>query len=677
MTLNKQLLAVSLIMLCLPWAGCQYLQEMHGIMRTSQAQALMASSKAVAAVFSQQAALLYPHGERYPTANGNTQLPASLYFSPLQTSLWIDGYDEGWESLPETRYPHPVDNQQRTSVRSGKFNQQLFLWFEVTDQQVVYNNPGTSLLEDGDRLVLMTSSATYSFTTSAPGNVSARHLSGAKTGQREPAITAYWQETEQGYNLEIQLPMALAGARLGFYIVDQDTDHISRYGQLTLSDRRPPLFIYQPPDLQQQLAIFQQPGQRLRIIDSYGWTLSASGSLQQPRAPAGNWVIRRFYRLLLNNNPEDYPAYTEQSRQRDEISKAFDGFSSSVWYRDSLRPNQLLLASATPIIEQDTIVAVLLAEQSSEQLAALSDGAFSRLLLLSIGAISLVAVALLGYASWLSWRIRRLSHAASKVVSADGKLVGQFPDSRAADEVGELTRSYGQLLQRIGEYTEYLQTLSRKLSHELRTPLAIIHSSLDNLGNQPLDEASQRYQDRAKHGALRLGKILTAMSEASRVEASIEQADSESVDMVDFLSALTRAYQDVYSDHRIQLQLNSGNEADNTLIVVPDLLAQMLDKLVDNAASFCPSGGSITLAYQATASLIKLSVDNDGPLLPAKMRNQLFDNLVSLRDNDPQAAHLGLGLHIVKLIVQSHRGSIRADNRDDLGGVIFTVTLPR
>jgi signal transduction histidine kinase len=167
------------------------------------------------------------------------------------------------------------------------------------------------------------------------------------------------------------------------------------------------------------------------------------------------------------------------------------------------------------------------------------------------------------------------------------------------------------------------------------------------------------------------------MSEASRVEASIEQAESESIDMLSFLSALTRAYQDVYSDQLIQLQLNSNIEADNTLQAIPDLLAQMLDKLVDNAASFCPSGGSITLGYQVTTSHVVLSVDNDGPLLPAKMRNQLFDNLVSLRDNDPQAAHLGLGLHIVKLIVQSHRGSIAADNRDDLGGVVFTITLPR
>ena len=343
----------------------------------------------------------------------------------------------------------------------------------------------------------------------------------------------------------------------------------------------------------------------------------------------------------------------------------------------SCPPNQPLLASATPIIEQGNIVGVLLAEQSSEQLTALTDGAFSRLLLLSMGAICLVAFALLGYASWLSWRIRRLSHAARKVVSDDGKLVGQFPVSQAADEIGELTRSYGQLLQRIGEYTGYLQTLSRKLSHELRTPLAIIHSSLDNLGNQPLDDASQRYQDRAKHGALRLGKILTAMSEASRVEASIEQAESEQVDMLALLSALTRAYEDVYTDQRIRLQHTSNTGADNTLLAVPDLLAQMLDKLVDNAASFCPIGGSITLGYQATASHIVLSVDNDGPLLPAKMRSQLFDNLVSLRDNDPQTAHLGLGLHIVKLIVQSHRGSITADNRADLGGVVFTVTLPR
>ena len=100
MTLNKQLLAVSLILLCLPWAGCQYLQEMNGIMRASQSQALLASSEAIAAVFSQQAALLFPHGQRYPDASETSQQAESLYFTPRATNLWIDGYDEGWETLP-------------------------------------------------------------------------------------------------------------------------------------------------------------------------------------------------------------------------------------------------------------------------------------------------------------------------------------------------------------------------------------------------------------------------------------------------------------------------------------------------------------------------------------------------------------------------------------------------
>ena len=683
MTLNKQLLCVSLVLLCLPWAGCQYLREMEQIMRDGQQQTLMATTKTMAAVLSTQADLLYPHGIRYGYGENQNETAESLYFSPSPAAQWIDGYSDNWETIPEVDYYNPTNGDEGISLRTAIYGDQLFLFFDIKDDQVIFNNPTNSLMDDGDRIVLVTGNATYRFTTSAPGKVTARYVNGSLGIYRESTIAAYWQDTNDGFSLEIQLPYELANKRLGFYFVDQDQepDHQTSqsYGNIDRESDTPPPFIYQPEALKQQLDVFEQPGLRFSIVDPYYWLLATSGQLiEHTQDSKSHWVIRRLYRFILNSQSDSMPIFTDQNASRQEVINAFNGDSKSAWYKDSSQPNFHVISSAVPIIEGDDIVGVLVAEQSSAQLTALADSAFSRLLVISFAAIFAVGLGLLGYASWLSWRIKHLSQAANHVMSPDGKILDNFPTSQARDEIGELTRNYGLLLKQIGEYTDYLQTLSRKLSHELRTPLAIIHSSLDNLGNQSIDEKSRLYHQRAKEGTLRLGNIITAMSEASRVEESISNSEPEQIHIVDLLTGLVHAYQDIYTQQEIRLL--HPNDIDNDskqVLAVADLLIQMLDKLIDNAVSFCPTGGLIELAYELNAYTLIIRVANEGPLLPETMRNQLFDNMVSLRTAQKENTHLGLGLHIVKLIVQSHQGQIRAENKPDNSGVVFTVEIPR
>jgi signal transduction histidine kinase len=286
-------------------------------------------------------------------------------------------------------------------------------------------------------------------------------------------------------------------------------------------------------------------------------------------------------------------------------------------------------------------------------------------------------------------RIRRLSRASSQVINADGSLNDNFPVSHSNDEIGELSRQYAQLLERLRDYTDYLRSLSRKLSHELRTPIAVIQSSLDNLEQQP--EAGAVYLQRAREGLSRLGNILTAMSEATRLEESVHSNQAEEFDLVVLCRDLFAAYRGVYSDHSLEFNC----ELDSwPMLGVPDLIAQMLDKLIDNAASFTPPGGCITMTLRPQGagtlrpqgvggspllgvggSLVELSVANEGPLLPQSMQQQLFDSMVSVRESSDRV-HLGLGLHIVRLIVDFHAGSVQAQNLEDGSGVIFRVSFP-
>jgi signal transduction histidine kinase len=190
------------------------------------------------------------------------------------------------------------------------------------------------------------------------------------------------------------------------------------------------------------------------------------------------------------------------------------------------------------------------------------------------------------------------------------------------------------------------------------------------------------YVARAREGLQRLNSILTAMSEANRLEESIRNNQAVEMDLVPLLQEVFQAYREVYPQHQLALEL----QADSARIMgVPDLVVQALDKLMANAASFCPAGGNIELRLTPADSSWDISVTNEGPALPAELQERLFDPMVSLRDtatqgspNDKDAGgvHLGLGLHIVRLIVGFHRGQAWATNLADKQGVCLTLRLP-
>ena len=226
------------------------------------------------------------------------------------------------------------------------------------------------------------------------------------------------------------------------------------------------------------------------------------------------------------------------------------------------------------------------------------------------------------------------------------------------------------MLRQLADYNEYLRSLASKLSHELRTPLAIVTSSLENLEHEQLDDASAGYTARAREGADRLRRILAAMSEANRVEELMEHADPESFDLRQVLDGTIVAYRDAYATRRFDFAC----ELDSAIMSgSPELLIQLLDKLVDNAADFSGEGDVITISLSRDGDALELSVRNPGPPLPERMRSQLFDSMVSVRDGADDR-HLGLGLYIAKLIAEGHGGQVSAENVS--GGVRFTVSLP-
>jgi signal transduction histidine kinase len=348
---------------------------------------------------------------------------------------------------------------------------------------------------------------------------------------------------------------------------------------------------------------------------------------------------------------------------------AIAGSTGSKWFRlpDERR---ILLAVSAPIRSGPEPLGVLVLEQANDRLLTLRDRALTRLLNITFIATAIAVLALLAFATLISLRLARLKRAAETALTADGRLNAVIPGTGARDELGDLARSFAALLQRLNEYTEYLRTLAGKLSHELRTPLAIVRSSLDNLESER--EALETYVQRAREGTDRLHAILNAMGAATRTEEAIRHAQRTRFDLAELLLSMTRAYADTFRTHAFAARVPDG---ECPMTGAPELIVQLLDKLIENAIDFSPAGATIELTLAREAGGLALGVVNPGAPIPAETHARLFDSMFQFRRDSQGKAHFGLGLHIVRLIAEFHGGRAFAENLP-AGGVRVGARFP-
>jgi two-component system sensor histidine kinase ChvG len=324
------------------------------------------------------------------------------------------------------------------------------------------------------------------------------------------------------------------------------------------------------------------------------------------------------------------------------------------------------------VIEGHLHGAVVL-EQAADQLLALRDRALSRLFNLTLIATAAAVIIMFVFATWISLRIGRLRDAAESAVGSDGRIQLTMPESASADEIGALSRGFERLLARLNEHAQYLRTLGGKLSHELRTPLTIVRSSLDNLESEGLRDDQLHYITRAREGTQRLQSILSALGAAARVEESIKQSERVNFDLRELLISAVAAYRDGFPGTHFALQTP---EDPCFARGAPDLMVQLLDKLIENAVDFCPKEGTVTVRLERVPENYCLQVANDGPLIPEALMGRLFESLFEQRQGGDDKPHFGLGLYIVRLVAEFHGGTAVAANRDDGSGVVFTIMLP-
>jgi len=411
---------------------------------------------------------------------------------------------------------------------------------------------------------------------------------------------------------------------------------------------------------------------RIWVVSRDYRVLALAGSLKRADPPEPSPVQRAIGWLLAPPTEDFDDAIAEDAIAAGrEVASALQG-AAATRVRRTRDERAVVLSAAQPIWVGNEVHGAVVVEETTNRIASLRSLALERLLVLTLAVFALVAALLLWFATRISNRIRRLSDEAEAAIDARGRVTRLTTASDANDEIGDLSRSFSTVLGRLARYNAYLEALAGRLSHELRTPVAVVRSSLENLHAAHTPEETRTYVARAEEGLARLSTILSRMTEASRLEQGLSTAEHERFDAAAVVRGCVEGYRLAYATNKFELSVLG-----EAIFVqgAPDLLAQMLDKLVENAVDFAAAGTPIRVSLGSDAVL---RVENHGAPLPDAIRESLFDSMMSLRgERAGGAPHLGLGLYIARLIAEFHGGRLRAGNLPGQAGAVFEVALPR
>ena len=681
MSIRLQLLVIALTTLMLPWAGCQYARELETTLRVSQEGSLLAAAGTIANALSAQSSRVFRAAEDGETSGGPfDDGQGDLYVYSIHNQPLLDGYRDDWNLEAEPR-PLP-SNGLPARLLAAATDRYLFVYLEVDGREFTPEpndvHPERDRFDRADFTVQRPDGAQQSFffATGAPGLIEAQNTvkgdDGVVHAASEPRIQAFWLQTSRGFHLEARIPRSLIGGRL--WVEARTGRGAGTAGFMGAEMQRGGRLFLATAGLDELLATFIGAGTRATVIDTNALKLGTAGSLTvsrdaDPRSGEDTWY-RRFTKADTSHWPLQVSA--PDHLEGKSVTEALGGHSSAEWLRAGPNRASLLSAAAPITVDGGTHGAIVL-EQPGDQLVELRDRALAHLFNLTLLATALALAIAFGVASWISLRIGRLRLAAESAITSDGHIRLAMPESHRTDEIGALSRGFENLLARLNEHTQYLRTLGGKLSHELRTPLTIVRSSLDNLESEGIRMDQREYVTRAREGVLRLQSILSALGAASRVEESFKQTERVQFDLKSLLLSAVAGYQDAFPTARFAADLPAD---ECYLRGAPDLIVQLLDKLIENAADFCPATGTITVRLARAQGNYELSVANNGPPIPAAVLGRLFESLFEHRQGHDDKPHFGLGLYIVRLIAEFHGGRAVAANWPGADGVAFSVILP-
>lgn len=364
-----------------------------------------------------------------------------------------------------------------------------------------------------------------------------------------------------------------------------------------------------------------------------------------------------------------------------EVERALGGrYGSTV--RRSPNSRSLTLYSALPVLDGERVVGAVVVSRSTFRLLQALYDLRIRIFGVILTSVAVAAVLSLLVSTTIARPLRRLKREASALVDRRGRLRRPLEAIDRSDEIGDLSRALAELTRRLERHLRFTESFASDVSHELKNPLASIRTATELLAEIDDPSDRRRFTGMVLADVARLEGLLSRVREITQIDAELEDQSVETVDLTKHLRAqLEHRSLRVKRGLRFTLQPPQDGPPVTTL-ASPSRLAQVFDNLLDNAASFSPDGGEVTVSVDRRGDHAVVSVTDQGPGIPIGNLDRVFERFFSDRPSQGKRDHAGLGLAIVKAIVEGYGGTVEVTNLAPAGtdstarGTRITILLP-
>lgn len=385
----------------------------------------------------------------------------------------------------------------------------------------------------------------------------------------------------------------------------------------------------------------------------------------------------RVYRKLLRR-PTLYATadfYNEKTvYDGEEIQTALKGSYGAVTRFSSGDQPGVTLYSAIPVINNESnITGVVLVSRSTYRILRNLYELRRDLALVFLKSLIAVAVIAIFFAFRISVPLKRLSKETTDCADKKGRIFfTKFTGRKRLDEVGELSRSFSSLIERLNKRIQFSQAFSSDISHEFKNPLTAIRSSAELLGDNDLadedrKELSNAIIDEVNH----LQMLLTGVRNISRIDAG-EELNADPIAVIPFLKNVISRVEKKYDSKELCITLSDSLPEDASITIPEDYFDRVAENLIDNAASF---GTKVLVTPEFSENSFVLTVEDNGKGINPDAFEKIFNRFYSERDENQKSNHTGLGLSTVKAITDALEGDVSVSNSEFLKGAKFTVKI--
>ena len=489
-------------------------------------------------------------------------------------------------------------------------------------------------------------------------------------------------------------PVDLEHAESQGYMKRGDTSHhpfFSNFGSSGFMPTRAPReFFRLLPDAARRILtrLPSLDSVRVRLFDHNG-VLTADSRLSSESAPLPHAEIKTgtsFWNKLFAD--KTLPRYDEPKNQTafdyQEVGSALgDGvFSSEIRYLDGYGK---VISVAVPVVFEDQIVGAIMVTGGIENV--LKNLVAFRLAVFRLFALAFAVTILLSYFMMrtIVMPLNRLSNAAVNIRVSGGRRQRIPDETERNDEIGALSGALIKMTDTLWERLDATERFAADVSHEIKNPLSSMRSAIETIDMIPNEEKKKRLIAIVHDDVLRLDRLITDISNLSRLDAELSREVFEAIDIHKLLSSMIEVYNlgDAAVKRGIKFVLNwSKSLPDQVMILgMETRLSQVFYNLIGNAISFSPDKSTISVCATPIGGMLELRFNDEGPGIPPGDEEKLFRRFYCERPTAEQFGHhSGLGLSISEKIISGLGGKIRAENRRDADGKItgasFVITLP-